>query len=789
MYQYALKLEAFPRYPQDGELLEMEEFEYQESEVNRNSPEYIRWVQNALNKVLGLRLAVDGKIGLATRSAIRSFQQRQGLKVDGIVGSKTETALKAALGGQGLPQTTPPLPGGDVGATSGGPEVLDKFEYNKDTLRPFHQAQIAKIAQAIVASQNTSQPIRSVRIVGHTDPVGPDWYNIQLGQRRAKKVRQTLIRQIEAIQAGLSRKIKFSIESLGERKSTGKGVEKDRRVEIFLPAVVAPPTNYCRTPPTANLAFVLWLKRALNRNLQLNLPFDTSLDLMTRSALRTFQQKQGLGSTGVIDRRTFLVLRKAYSEEPPCEVPDLTWQEVLSGGRSGNKVTALIRGPDTFKAMANAIKTANTSEHYIYLIAWHLTDNLILDPADPRSSIRNLFADKSNRGVQIRALIWDDALRTQNNTAVNNINRLRTGAAILDNNTLLAGSHHQKILIVKGDQGLITFCGGVDINPDRVTMVPSTSPCPPDAPGGSPLHDVHCKIEGPAAFDLLNVFVRRWFAHPDHEQHDRARGPLLGICENVPPPQGSQYVKIATTFNWVVPLLPPKSVHPRCILDRSLRDTMIAVIRRARKDIYIEGQYLVNMQAAIELRNALSSISSLVIVIGHSDISDLPQRWERRKAFIDYLLKSPHASKVKIYYRRSSGTNFGPYDYVHSKTWIIDEEVAIIGSANCNRRGWSHDSEVIAGIYDPEFARALKKRLLALHTPVWKPYNQDESRDTRIPCDSLHWDTTVDPDAGEKLGFCLNRPTIPPCVPAARGQSIGVQRLVRQQVRRVPGRK
>ncbi len=33
MYPYELKSEAFPRYSQDGELLEMEQFEYQESEV------------------------------------------------------------------------------------------------------------------------------------------------------------------------------------------------------------------------------------------------------------------------------------------------------------------------------------------------------------------------------------------------------------------------------------------------------------------------------------------------------------------------------------------------------------------------------------------------------------------------------------------------------------------------------------------------------------------------------------------------------------------------------------
>ena len=49
-----------------------------EGEANRSSPDYIRWAQSSLNRVMGLRLAVDGILGPATRSAVRNFQQRQG---------------------------------------------------------------------------------------------------------------------------------------------------------------------------------------------------------------------------------------------------------------------------------------------------------------------------------------------------------------------------------------------------------------------------------------------------------------------------------------------------------------------------------------------------------------------------------------------------------------------------------------------------------------------------------------------------------------------------------------
>lgn len=67
-----------------------------QGEWNRSSNEYVRWIQRSLNQVLSLRLAEDGIAGQQTRSAIRSFQQQQGLTPDGVVGPQTEKALIAA---------------------------------------------------------------------------------------------------------------------------------------------------------------------------------------------------------------------------------------------------------------------------------------------------------------------------------------------------------------------------------------------------------------------------------------------------------------------------------------------------------------------------------------------------------------------------------------------------------------------------------------------------------------------------------------------------------------------
>jgi phosphatidylserine/phosphatidylglycerophosphate/cardiolipin synthase-like enzyme len=67
----------------------------------------------------------------------------------------------------------------------------------------------------------------------------------------------------------------------------------------------------------------------------------------------------------------------------------------------------------------------------------------------------------------------------------------------------------------------------------------------------------------------------------------------------------------------------------------------------------------------------------------------------------------------------------GPRSYVHAKTWVFDDELAIIGSANCNRRGWESDSEVVAAVLDkpaslkaPSFAQALRTVLWARHLGI-----------------------------------------------------------------------
>lgn len=420
------------------------------------------------------------------------------------------------------------------------------------------------------------------------------------------------------------------------------------------------------------------------------------------------------------------------------------WKSVIGKNMTeGNDVKFLIDGWDTFKEFKKAILTADGKDHYIYLLGWSFDGNIPLDGLG--SNMKMLLKDASRKNVQIRMMLWRNFSALRNITWIDYLNKLDNGAGILDGNTITpAASHHQKILIVKGNAGLISFCGGVDIFEDRIKAV-NYQQVARDSTGfygdiegakGSPYNDVHCKIIGKASIDLLETFIQRWDAHPDHFKIDKdakygGKGPLLGrrdLLTKTDKKHGKQFVGIKRTFNY-------KGKKQNCIVEHSIQSGMIAAIKAAQRFIYIEDQYMISIQAATELCKALKHLQHITILTTASQISDLPRKWELRSNFIKELLKAENAKEtVRIFYKKTPNTDcsnpdFGPLTYIHSKVWIFDDQLAVIGSANCNRRGWESDNEVAAFIVDTiesinpsdySFAQKLRIQLWKKHLGLTK---------------------------------------------------------------------
>lgn len=384
-----------------------------------------------------------------------------------------------------------------------------------------------------------------------------------------------------------------------------------------------------------------------------------------------------------------------------------------------NDVTTLVDGTATFASMVQAMKTAtDPDKHFIYLLGWWLTDQFELIPGDKTSTVQALLKKASDAGVQVRAMLWCQGYwgKNQNRDECKRINALKKGAAIYDNRTLNIGSHHQKILAVNGSDGLITFCGGLDINPDRIAAK-GTAPNAAGDTKGAPLHDVHCRVKGPAAGDLLRIFVDRWKDHPGSGALDTAKGALLGDGMALPNIIAGKknWVQIGRTFGnggrnagIAGTKESPEGYDFAPDGEQSAARMIIRGIQQARNFIYVEDQYFVDtaptQAAGLDVRAALiaalaqGSFKHLTVVIPANSITDLAQRAYRRRLLIAALKQADlNGTRFRIFNPKPAGNN---HTYVHAKTWIFDDQYAIIGSANCNRRSFTHDSEVVAGIVD-----------------------------------------------------------------------------------------
>lgn len=668
---------SLPTTPADWDYVP-ETSEYTSETSDRSSPEYTRWIQQSLNQLINAGLVVDGIVGSRTRAAVRNFQSQYGLTVDGIVGPRTEAVMVGA-GAAPPPGATPVLPPVPSIPT------IDPNDPRIDVSVKFSLQRLLRTPSTSTSASDILLALNSNRLAGI---YGDD---LRAAAQLASRLGTTRWQLVE------------------ESRDASVVSEPER-----------PPTLIFRDRLRNDSA---GLDRAL-------------IEAWTRY-------------------RSFVTPPVPVPPVPPVPaiaglLNPVRWGPILSRRLSslailrsgGNTVSFLIDGSETFRAMVSALRSARTSEHYIYLLGWILKDDFELIPGDASSTARQLFNDASSRGVQIRVMLWDQ-VGTQNSAEVRRINALSTGAAILDNETPNPiqgfGSHHQKVLVVKGSEGLITFCGGIDINDDRIRVVSSGK--------GEPLHDVHCRIVGPAAFDLLQTFIRRWDHHPDHTSIDATRGRLLGRGEPIPPPittsatgtstRSNCSVCIARTFN---------PVHSTATRERDIQTLLVESIRNARRFIYMEDQYLVNPLAATELRAAVPNIEHLTILIPATEITGasssnsqgMPCAWKLRREFISRLttgLSARDLLKVRIFILVTPPARtppiLGDHTYVHAKAWVFDDELAVIGSANCNRRGWTHDSEVNAFIFDntpaidlpllsttPTFAQQLRMQLWAEHLNV-----------------------------------------------------------------------
>jgi phosphatidylserine/phosphatidylglycerophosphate/cardiolipin synthase-like enzyme len=184
------------------------------------------------------------------------------------------------------------------------------------------------------------------------------------------------------------------------------------------------------------------------------------------------------------------------------------------------------------------------------------------------------------------------------------------------------------------------------------------------------------------------------------ERPDAPRTSELTAC--LDPPQedeGAHHVQVLRTYP---ARRPPYPFAPEG--ERTIARFYRKAFARARSLLYIEDQYFWSREVGAALADALRrnpELRVIVVVPRFPDrdgvISGPPHRVAQRATL--ELVLAAGGDRVALYDLENER---GASIYVHAKAVVIDDEVALVGSDNLNRRSWTHDSELSVAVFDDD---------------------------------------------------------------------------------------
>lgn len=220
-------------------------------------------------------------------------------------------------------------------------------------------------------------------------------------------------------------------------------------------------------------------------------------------------------------------------------------------------------------------------------------------------------------------------------------------------------------------------------------------------PDRGPRKDYGFRIEGPLARDADNVLKRRW----DLGLQTGALFPGDHTPYELLPPGP----EAGTLTGQVVATLPPP------IAERAIFETQAKAVARARNFIYIEDQYFRAplLDEIILKRMEENPDVHLVVVTKPVSAADGGKKWTwlsdeayRTRFPNRYLLL-----QLKTFDIEAGVPYFLPMD-THSKITIVDDDYVTAGSANKNNRGYLYEGELNAAVWDVNFGREARTRVL-----------------------------------------------------------------------------
>jgi cardiolipin synthase len=328
-------------------------------------------------------------------------------------------------------------------------------------------------------------------------------------------------------------------------------------------------------------------------------------------------------------------------------------------------VKLLDNGDECMAALEEAIVAA---KHHVHL------EYYIWEPDLVGSHFRDLLVEAVGRGVEVRVLydavgsphlgrgFWQTLLDAGGEVLV--FNRVRISIASLNFANFRT---HRKIVVCDGSAG---FLGGINLH----------EPASATRSGKNAWRDQHVRIDGEPVQQIQRLFLENWTYSGGAFKLNAANA-----AKYFPPTRIGAGVPVQ-----IIASGPDDE-------SASLHAFFLAALSTARRRALIETPYLIPdepLEAALRIAQ-LRGVDVQVIVPKRGD------SWIVTAASHTYC-ESLGKAGIRMF-------EYGP-PMLHAKTMVIDDAVAIIGTANLDNRSFRLNFEIAAAFYDETVIKRLVNR-------------------------------------------------------------------------------
>ncbi|WP_455220579.1 cardiolipin synthase [Kaarinaea lacus] len=326
--------------------------------------------------------------------------------------------------------------------------------------------------------------------------------------------------------------------------------------------------------------------------------------------------------------------------------------------RQGNNIEILFNGDNTYPAMLDAIENARQC---VYLMTY------IFDTDEQGNRFIDALVRCKERGVDVKVLVDGVGELGQWTRASTRLSRSGISAERFLPLSLKPPAfywnlrNHRKLLVV---DHTTAFTGGINISARHMFGNNGKS---------SRVEDLHFKLTGPVVEDLEELFFDDW---------EFVTGQHMEIVAPEQPRTGNVLCRVIVD-------------EPSEIIDR-LATTLVGAVSAAKERIVVMTPYFLPSRELMSALQAAALRNLDVTILLPAKNDNLLVHWATRNLLWQLLQFDIH-----VYYQ--------PPPFVHSKLFIIDDQLVFFGSANVDPRSLRLNFELNIECYD----YALVRRLMA----------------------------------------------------------------------------